>query len=246
MFTLKIKQSVKLLSLLVLVFAVSCKDEEPVPTSLQVQVLDPDGQPQSEVTVALFKSEADLLASVDSIAQKTTDINGMISFTSVTAQEYFLNAQKASATNWDTDFSTGILKANQANALKVTITSSLQNYLTGISSKAWQLKDVKIENTTIFEEVDACEKDNTIVFSRAQNAGVEHKGESLCAEDKGPEDFKWSFLNEEKDLVIEYTNNNRESILSIIELSNTTLRADVAIDFDGQPIPAEFIYEHTE
>lgn len=86
------------------VFLNSCLKVAPIPTQLQIQVLDEDGYIVPNATVYLFANEYDFFQNKDVLQTTTTDPNGYFYFTNLSPTTYYYYVQSGCLNNFNTTY----------------------------------------------------------------------------------------------------------------------------------------------
>ncbi|MEM1134966.1 MAG: lipocalin family protein [Bacteroidota bacterium] len=224
-------------------FITSCdKDDEVSPTVLTITVTE-NNNPLAEASVQVYQNEEDFEKDENVLLEGKTNASGELSLSGLTVNEVYISVQKGATSNWGQTLSFTI-EQNKTNPIKVNTTSTLATYLVGRTQKSWQLVDASFDGSSLFSEIDACEKDNMLVFQWPNNTGYENNGSVTCQENESSQRaFTWSFENNEADLFILYENPSQEQLISIVELTNNIIRGDILIDFEGTVLPVEFKFE---
>lgn len=221
----------------------SCgNEEELIPTTLRLTITNAAGVPQSQMNVSLYLSKQDWLAETNEVTSDVTGSDGTIDLTSIEANTYYVNVQNGNTTNWDAQTFTVTVEANKINEQTILVTSSNSHYLTGKMEQSWSIVDARLQGTSLFAEVDACEKDNVFFYQREGKTGALHFGQNKCTGEVGDQElFTWSFDTNETQLTITSSDGTSQTF-KILSLTASTMSVEIPTDFEGQLVPIEFVF----
>jgi|GEM_PF-4981945 len=219
----------------------SCSDDKDVAptTKLSITVTDSEGNTLPQVMVSIYTTKVDWEQDTNGLTA-TTNSEGAATFDDLQPISYFINSEKNESNNWFGTIETSILMEATTNEVSVQLTESLATILTGKTQRVWQIKDISFDGFSLFEDVDACEKDDSFVFQR-EGKGTVDRGEGRCFEGDDNSDFTWSFTDQEQTLLLE--NAEGTSAISILSIKKEQLKLQIPTPIEGELVPLDYEFE---
>ena len=242
----QITQSMKIAVWLVVcsITVMSCSDDDE-PQTRQVNLTV-----QNEVGMAIETASVTLYTTIDDWAQEqnsispsqTTSAEGQVQFSDLEPGTYYVDIQKDGATNWSTQTTFSQPETFGETDVTIKIGVSQLDVLVGKVSKEYAYTDLRIDDISLFAEVDACEKDDTFEFVRAGQSGSEKENALTCEEGApGDRTFSWSLTANGELLTIDYPDG--ESLeYTVVSLTDSRLVISSPIELEGQIFNAEFYF----
>lgn len=176
-------------------FTQACVQYEPLITDndYKIQIVDENNKPVPSVTVTLFRSEQDLRANENPLAEfkdLKTDSKGMVNLKTIALTSiegfpitYYISAEYGLKTNWDNSSSMllrdGMFKPENDNTIIVPIKESMTSFIAGRKSKRWKLMAYRVNGAPL----QSCEYQTTWEFLRGTSqVNIYNRGQGCGTE----------------------------------------------------------------
>ncbi len=119
---------------------------------------------------------------------------------------------------------TACKKDDDSNPSNGGSNSTVEDKLTNKSTRKWVSTDFRINGVSIWDFMDACEKDNYVQFSATGKDYEENEGATKCdpANDQIIDEGTWA-LNAAKDSLFVYYTSQDTMVYKIISITNTSM-----------------------